>query len=222
VNYYKRHLGDYARDTGHLTTLEHGIYTLLLDFYYSSERPIPRDKAFRIAKANPEETQMVLTEFFKLTDLGWIHSRADREIAASREKTERNREVGKLGGRRKVTQTVTQEEPKRLANGTQATSHKPLAITKEKKGPASADPSLFEGVSDQVVKDFTAMRKAKGAPITQTAMKGIRREADLAGLTLENALTITLERGWRSFKAEWVKPEDRGRGEPPPLPRMQA
>lgn len=86
MNYYKRHLGDYARDTGHLTALEHGIYTLLLDWYYVNECPIPFDKAVRIARGNPEQTQMVLDEFFKRQETGqkgWIHSRADREISAS-------------------------------------------------------------------------------------------------------------------------------------------
>lgn len=27
MNYYERHLGDYARDTGHLSIMEHGVYT---------------------------------------------------------------------------------------------------------------------------------------------------------------------------------------------------
>jgi uncharacterized protein YdaU (DUF1376 family) len=31
VNYYERHIGDYLKDTAHLSLLEHGIYTRLLD-----------------------------------------------------------------------------------------------------------------------------------------------------------------------------------------------
>ena len=30
MNYYERHLGDYARDTAHLSMMEHGAYGLLL------------------------------------------------------------------------------------------------------------------------------------------------------------------------------------------------
>ena len=129
MNYYKRHLGDYARDTGHLSALEHGIYTLLLDWYYTNERPIPQEKAFRIARGNHEETQTVLSEFFELTPDGWKHARADREIAEYKEKAERNREAGKLGGRPKKTQTVSKSNP----DTTLATSHKPLANKEQRQ-----------------------------------------------------------------------------------------
>lgn len=126
MHYYKRHLGDYARDTGHLTALEHGIYTLLLDWYYVNERPIPPDKAIRIARGNPEETETVLREFFHLTDDGWRHHRADREIESYAHRSEVNREVGKLGGRPKKTQTVSEREPSKNPQETLTTNHKPL------------------------------------------------------------------------------------------------
>lgn len=122
MHYYKRHLGDYARDTGHLTALEHGIYTLLLDWYYVNERPIPPDKAVRIARGNPQETQTVLEEFFELTENGWMHARAEREIAAYNARAEKNREVGKLGGRPPKTQTVSERNPQE----TLTINHKPL------------------------------------------------------------------------------------------------
>jgi uncharacterized protein YdaU (DUF1376 family) len=51
MNYYERHLGDYAKDTGHLSLLEHGVYTLLLDRYYATESGIPEDQGHRIARA---------------------------------------------------------------------------------------------------------------------------------------------------------------------------
>lgn len=132
MNYYKRHLGDYAKDTGHLTALEHGVYTLLLDWYYSNERPIPEGLSVRIARGNPEETETVLREFFELTAIGWIHHYADRVIAEYNAKAATNRESGKLGGRPK--RTVSE----RLAKETLAISHKPLAIShKESKAVAS-------------------------------------------------------------------------------------
>jgi hypothetical protein len=61
-----------------------------------------------------------------------------------------------------------------------------------------------DGVSDSVWTDFQKLRKAKRAPITDTAIDGIRREAQTAGLSLEEALRMCCERGWQGFKAEWL------------------
>lgn len=91
MNYYPRHLGDYARDAGHLTLAEHGAYTLLLDRYYATERPIGREEAFRIchanAKADRESVTRILREFFRWTDEGYRNKRADEEIQRAREKS---------------------------------------------------------------------------------------------------------------------------------------
>lgn len=62
-----------------------------------------------------------------------------------------------------------------------------------------------DDVSEQIWADHLAIRKAKGVRMTQTALDGMRREAQKAGMTLEQALTESCERGWASFKAEWVK-----------------
>lgn len=68
MNYYKRHLGDYAKDAGHLTMLEHGAYNLLIDRYYSVERPIQIDEAMKVCRARSsaerEAVESVLREFF--------------------------------------------------------------------------------------------------------------------------------------------------------------
>lgn len=64
-----------------------------------------------------------------------------------------------------------------------------------------------DGVSEQVWEDFSALRAKRRAPITETALKGIQREADKAGITLNEALSICCERGWQGFKAEWYRRE---------------
>ncbi len=43
MNFYKHHIGDYRRDTAHLSLLEHGVYRQLMDTYYLSEEPIPNE-----------------------------------------------------------------------------------------------------------------------------------------------------------------------------------
>lgn len=90
MNYYERHLGDYARDTGHLSLLEHGVYTLLLDRYYASEAPIPEADAYRVARARTRDERAavdaVLAEFFTLEDGFYHQKRIDAEIERYREK----------------------------------------------------------------------------------------------------------------------------------------
>jgi len=84
----------------------------------------------------------------------------------------------------------------------------------KKEQKTTPDGELFSGIPDQVVHDFKQLRQKLRAPITSTAMAGIRREADKAGLTLADALTMCCERGWRGFKAEWVS----GNGSTPSAP----
>ena len=60
-------------------------------------------------------------------------------------------------------------------------------------------------VDPQVWADFLSIRKAKKAPMTETALKGIEREAKKAGWSLEKAISECVTRGWQSFKADWVK-----------------
>lgn len=102
VNYYERHLGDYARDAGHLTMLEHGAYTLLLDRYYTTEQGIPADQAHRICRARTRDEKAavdtVLSDFFTLADGVWKNGRAERELADYRA-SEPEREAKKANNR---------------------------------------------------------------------------------------------------------------------------
>jgi len=62
-----------------------------------------------------------------------------------------------------------------------------------------------DSVPEQVWNDFIKLRKAKKAPLTQTALNGIQSEAEEAGWTLDEAITECVTRGWQGFKAEWVQ-----------------
>mgnify|MGYP002614806120 FL=1 len=59
------------------------------------------------------------------------------------------------------------------------------------------------GIVGQLAEDFLKLRKAKNAPITETALKGFQREAAKAGISLSDAITIAIERNWRGFSASW-------------------
>jgi hypothetical protein len=77
-------------------------------------------------------------------------------------------------------------------------------------------------VSDSVWKDFRALRDKQRAPLTATAIEGIRREATKAGVTLEHALRECCARGWRCFKADWIdKPPPEPKGRDPTLVKLE-
>jgi uncharacterized protein YdaU (DUF1376 family) len=93
VNYYQRHIGDYIKDTAHLSLLEHGVYVRLLDVYYSRESGIADAEAARLVGARSEDEraalETVLNEFFVLADGLWTHSRCEREIEQFKAKAEK-------------------------------------------------------------------------------------------------------------------------------------
>lgn len=60
------------------------------------------------------------------------------------------------------------------------------------------------GVPEQVAVDFLAVRKAKRAPLTRTALDSIQREAEKAKVSLGDALAVCAARGWQSLKADWL------------------
>ena len=121
MNYYERHLGDYARDAGHLSMIEHGAYSLLLDRIYTTEEGIPADQAHRVCRARSKEERAavdaVLQEFFTLSDGVWTNSRAAKEITKMRAKVEAARTNGQRGGRPKRNPTGTDEKPSGLLLG---------------------------------------------------------------------------------------------------------
>ena len=62
-----------------------------------------------------------------------------------------------------------------------------------------------QDVPEQVWSDWSTLRKQLRAPVTETAIDGIRREAGRAGITLTEALQTCCANGWRGFKAEWLR-----------------
>ncbi|MBS4048097.1 MAG: hypothetical protein KG075_17255 [Alphaproteobacteria bacterium] len=98
-------------------------------------------------------------------------------------------------------------------------THTPGNNTPARKGAGPAKP---DGVQDQTWRDFVAHRKAKRAAINETALAGIRREAEKAGWTLEAALAETVSRGWQGFKADWVGPAKPAQAENSYLDRLIA
>lgn len=71
-----------------------------------------------------------------------------------------------------------------------------------------------DGVDAQVWQDFKKLRAKQRAPITETVVKGIQREASKAGISLSDAMAMCCERSWRGFKADWVRDKPQARASP--------
>lgn len=88
MNWYEHHIGDYDKNTSHLTACEDGIYSRLIRRYYDKEKPLPADvgEVKRLARARArderEAVESVLREFFRLEADGWHHDKCDEVIAA--------------------------------------------------------------------------------------------------------------------------------------------
>lgn len=204
MHFYKFHIGDYKSATAHLSNEEDLAYRRLLDMYYDTEKPIPleTDWVARRIRVGIEVVTVVLQDMFSRTEAGYINERCDEEIEEYHRMADRARANGKAGGRPKKPSGIpvgTQSQPDRKLT----TNHKPLTTNQLKTERTSA-PVCPEGVSEQVWKDYLAVRKAKRSPLTDTALKAIEKEAGKAGWSLEKALSECVARGWIGFKAEWV------------------
>ena len=125
MNYYERYVGDYLRDTQHLSLLEHGAYGVLMDVYYATEQPLPGalDSVYRICRAMTKAEQAavrsICDQFFFVADDGTRHhKRCDREIEKAQRRIAAVRKNGARGGRPK-------KPPNNLAGFQQVLKPKP-------------------------------------------------------------------------------------------------
>ena len=62
---------------------------------------------------------------------------------------------------------------------------------------------LALGVDEQVARDWLDVRKAKRAPLQQTALDDVVAAAHKAGISVAQAVRICAARGWQGFRASW-------------------
>jgi uncharacterized protein YdaU (DUF1376 family) len=205
MNFYPFHIGDYAAHTRHLSLIEDLAYRRLIDYYYLSEAPLSgqyESIAKEIGMVDyQKEIEYILNRYFQFwqCDCTWRNKRADEEIAKYHAKADSARNANRVKLEKKsVLNPVLKSEP----NQTLTKNQEPITNNHIKTIQAP------EGVSIEVWNDFVAQRKKSRAVISETVIKTIAKEAQKAGWTLEQALTECSARGWRGFKAEWVKEKE--------------
>ena len=225
MHYYQFNIGDYAKSTKHLTLLEDLAYRRLLDIYYDTEKPLTSNvkQLARIAGMSDyvDEINNILNDFFTETDLGFLQKKADEEIESYKSKAGVARANGKKGGRPPKTQsepTITQ--PVNLANPEETglkANYKPLTINqepltnnqlKEKTTPVKLDYSVLQMTREQCADVIRIRKKNKGPTFTQLIINQLAKQFALAeqkGFTFNDSLVEWEVRGWKSFKADWMK-----------------
>lgn len=193
--YYQHHIGDFNRDTRHLTRIERSIYRDLIELYYETETQLSHDIAFIcrrvLAKSNEEATavEQVLNEFFTKTPDGWWHDNCEEGIEACRSSTTQKSLAGKASAakreaKRQQALNGNSTGVERALNGTPTTqyplpsTHNPIPKVKTPAAPEYSDefleawakyPSRPGANKKQAYKAWAARLKAGADPIAMIA-----------------------------------------------------
>jgi uncharacterized protein YdaU (DUF1376 family) len=180
--------------------MEDLAYRRLIDQYYLDESPLKGEPALiarRIGMSDfSSDVQYILETFFEKDGDLWVSKRCDGEIAKYRLKADSARNANRIKSEKlSVLKSEQKSEPNQILTKNQE------PITKNHIKTIQAP----EGVSVEVWNDFVLQRKKSRAVVSDNVIKSIAKEAQKAGWSLEQALAECAARGWRGFKAEWVK-----------------
>ena len=101
MHYFQFNIKSYQAATVHLTNDEDIAYRRLIEMYYDTEQPIPTaiPQLSRRLRVGINSIEIVLSEFFELTEDGWIHPYCDSVITEYHAYTNKQRINGSKGGR---------------------------------------------------------------------------------------------------------------------------
>jgi uncharacterized protein YdaU (DUF1376 family) len=93
------YVADYLADTGHLSTVEHGAYMLLIMHYWQAGGlPTEDAKLARICRMSAKEWASVRDTLADFFDEGWRHKRIEEEIANTAETIDKRSTAGRTAG----------------------------------------------------------------------------------------------------------------------------
>lgn len=222
MHFYRFHIGDYRKDTGHLTLLEHGIYRALLDTYYLEERPLCADvaKLMRTHGVRMEDEQKafenVLNDFFYLTENGFEHKKCNEQLLEIYAKSQKASESAKARWSMEKSKNAAESSTcenndmrtqcERNANASKNDAFDMLPITHnpipKEKTQKRFDPlamPLPQNVSLEKWKEWIAYRKDQKFKSAQATLKKqlefLEGQGNDAGLIIDE----TIRNGWHGL-----------------------
>lgn len=113
--FYKHYIGDFQRDTGHLSLTERGAYRALIDHYYATEKPLPNDHpalcriAGAFTKAERDAVKVAMG-FFEVKEGQLWHHRIEAELEKQEGRCDKNRAIALAREERKRAEKRAREQ----------------------------------------------------------------------------------------------------------------
>jgi len=206
MNYYKRHIGDYAKKAGKLTMLQHGAYTLLLDACYDRERIPTLEEALEWSWAmSQDEIDAVIfvhTKYFPKNDNGQhTQKRVLEELLSYQSISETNKRIA-------IEREQKRKSTKRAQDVHEAPpNHKPITNNhkpdkkKVAEAPVVIPPSL-DNVSFKIAwQEYIAYRSEyKFRSLKRQSIQNIYDQMEVWGC--DNAIEsirATIRNGWQGL-----------------------
>jgi uncharacterized protein YdaU (DUF1376 family) len=220
MHYYQHHIGDFIRDTAHLNDAQLATYLRMIWTYYDTEKPLIgeiEDIAFAM-RSDEKTVQLLLKHYFKKTELGWSHSRCDREISVFHEKGEKARISANA---RWKNAPAMRPHSDRIATAQESDANQeprtnnqepPTKDNGGKPPKRTLDYSCWpEMPQQQTLDDWLAMRKRIKADVSQTVINQFGKELHQAyacGVSVDQCLATCVTSNWRGFKYSWLKNQE--------------
>lgn len=234
MHYFQFNIGDYARDTAHLTEMEDLAYRRMLDLYYRAEGPLPSsiDEIARLIRmrSHTESIAIVLQDFFAECADGYRNQRADQELRSIYEKSAK----AKASANARWNKNKDLQKPNAMRTHSEGNAddmlpitHYPLPITQDTevkdKVSHKLDFSCWPGIPSQnLMTEWKALRKRMKATVTQTVVNRTGNELHKAvamGFTVDQCFEQWIYKGWRGFEAEWLNGANSGQNSSQAAPK---
>ena len=221
--WFKFYTSEWISGVGGLSAAERGVYVTLLAMMYDKEAPIDRDDT-RLARScglpkagftRCVESLIGLGKIIERDGTLWneraesvLSERENRKLMASDAANSRWEKHKKKQRKKNASAVHEQCEP----NATRARVSEARILLDESNNKdltkETVETVLLGAVSPETVSDLLAHRKAKREPLTlraaKIAVEEMRKHGDPEACAREWIL-----RGWRGFKAEWMRPDQR-------------
>lgn len=207
MNWFKFYIGDFQRDTGHLSLTERGAYLCLIHHYYATEKPLPNDHTAlcRVAGAQTKDEKDAVRAamgFFEVVDSGLMHARIEAELHKAGDVSNTNRQIALA---REAARRTAKEEHEATTNRGQSVPRN----EHEQSTPQTPDTRLIPNTpptprkrgsaGDEGFGMFWAAYPNKTAK--QAAAKAFAKVAPSADLLDEMLQAIARQKTW----PKWVK-----------------